>query len=71
MDGFYNIKNYLCQKTYPLNLLKQKKFWVKLINTKIKEVTEEKTKSNIEKKEREILLEEALMKRQVQDFRII
>ena len=40
---FINIKNYLCQKTCPLNLLKQKKFWVKLINTKIKEVTEEKT----------------------------
>ena len=40
---FINIKNYLCQKTRPLNLLKQKKFWVKLINTKIKEVTEEKT----------------------------
>ena len=39
---FINIKNYLCQKTCPLNLLKQKKFWVKLINTKIKEVTEEK-----------------------------
>ena len=40
---FIKIKNYLCQRTCPLNLLKQKKFWVKLINTKIKEVTEEKT----------------------------
>ena len=49
---FISIKNYLCQKTCSLNLLKQKKFWVKLINTKIKEVTEEKTKSDIEKKEK-------------------
>ena len=49
---FISIKNYLCQKTCLLNLLKQKKFLVKLINTKIKEVTEEKTKSDIEKKEK-------------------
>ena len=35
-----------------LNLLKQKKFWLKLINNKIKEVTEEKTKAEIDKKEK-------------------
>ena len=49
---FISIKNYLCQKTCSLNLLRQKKFWVKLINTKIKEVTEEKTKADLEKKEK-------------------
>ena len=49
---FISIKNYLCQKTCSLNLLKQKKFWVKLINTKIKEVAEEKTKADLEKKEK-------------------
>ena len=33
-----------------MNLLKQKKFWIKLIENKIKEVTEEKTKADIKKK---------------------
>ena len=49
---FISVKNYLCQKTCSLNLLKQKKFWMKLINTEIKEVTEEKTRAEIEKKEK-------------------
>jgi len=49
---FISIKNYLCQKMCSLNLLKQKKFWLKLINNKIKEVTEEKTKAEIDKKEK-------------------
>ena len=49
---FISVKNYLCQKTCSLNLLKQKKFWMKLINTEIKEVTEEKTRTEIEKKEK-------------------
>ena len=49
---FISIKNYLCQKISSLNLLKQKKFWIKLIENKIKEVTEEKTKADIEKKEK-------------------
>ena len=49
---FISVKNYLCQKICGLNLLKQKKFWVKLINYKIKEITEEKTKADIEKKEK-------------------
>ena len=48
---FISIKNYLCQKTCSLNLLKQKKFWVKLISNEIKQVTEEKTKAEIEKKQ--------------------
>ena len=51
-NDFISIKNFLCQKTCSLNLLKQKKFWMKLINTKIKEVTENKTKAEIEKKEK-------------------
>ncbi len=33
-----------------VEFIKAKKFWVKLINTKIKEVTAEKTTSDIEKK---------------------
>ena len=49
---FISVKNYLCQKMSSLNLVKQKKFWLKLINYKIKEVTEEKTKAEIEKKEK-------------------
>ena len=49
---FISIKNYLCQKTCSLNLLKQKNFWVKLIDTKIKEVTEGKTRAEILKKEK-------------------
>ena len=49
---FISIKNYLCQKMCSLNLLKQKKFWLKIINNKIKEVTEEKTKAEIDKKEK-------------------
>ena len=51
-NDFISIKNFLCQKTCSLNLLKQKNFWMKLINTKIKEVTENKTKADIEKKEK-------------------
>ena len=51
-NEFISVKNYLCQKMSSLNLVKQKKFWLKLMNYKINEVTEEKTKAEIEKKEK-------------------
>ena len=44
-----SIKNYLCQKIYKLPLFSKKEFWIILIDTKIKNFTEEKTKAEIEK----------------------
>ena len=44
-----SIKNYLCQKIYKLPLFSKKEFWILLINTKIKNFAEEKTKAEIEK----------------------
>ena len=49
---FISIKNFLCQKISSLNLLKQKNFWIKLINNRISEITDERTKTEIEKKEK-------------------
>ena len=46
------IKDYLCQKIYRLPLFAKKEFWIMLINAKIKIYTEEKTKAEIEKKEK-------------------
>ena len=44
-----SVKNYLCQKIYKLPLFSKKEFWIFLMKTKIKNVTEEKTKAEIEK----------------------
>ena len=49
---YINIKDYLCQKIYRLSLFAKKEFWIMLINAKIKNFTEEKTKAEIEKKEK-------------------
>ena len=47
-----SLKNYLCQKIYKLNIFSKKQFWSFLINNKIKNFTEEKTRQEIEKKEK-------------------
>ena len=47
-----SLKNYLCQKIYKLPLFAKKSFWIYLMDTKIKNFTEEKTKAEIEKKEK-------------------
>ena len=44
-----SIKNFMCQKIFKLPLFSKKEFWTFLINTKIKNFTEEKTKAEIEK----------------------
>ena len=49
---FISIKNYLCQKIYKLPVFARREFWMMLINTKIKKFTEEKTKAEIEKREK-------------------
>ena len=46
------IKDYLCQKIYRLPLFAKKEFWIMLINNKVRNYTEEKTKAEIEKKEK-------------------
>ena len=47
-----SLKNYLCHKIYKLPIFAKKSFWMYLIDTKIKNFTEEKTKAEIEKKEK-------------------
>ena len=65
---FISVKNYLCQKICGLNLLKQKKFWVKLINYKIKEITEEKPRLISKKKKKVIISEEIIMIKEIRDM---
>ena len=47
-----SIKNYLCQKICKLSIFAKIQFWLNLINKRIKDYTEEKTKQEIEKKEK-------------------
>ena len=47
-----SIKNYLCHKISKLSIFSKKQFWLYLINKRIKDFTEEKTKQEIEKKEK-------------------
>ena len=45
-------RNYLCKKVSEITLFSKKEFWIDLINIKIKIIGEEKTKKEIEKKEK-------------------
>ena len=45
-------KNYLCTKISILPIFSKKEFWVELMNSRIKMVTEEKIKSEMERKEK-------------------
>ena len=62
-NDFISIKNFLCQKTCSLNLLKQKNFWMKLIKIKLKLI--------LKKKKKEVISEGMLMKKIVQFFQVI